>query len=469
MAIKITPVILCGGVGSRLWPLSRTKQPKPFLQLNDFEKSMLQQTLLRVQGEIFTKPIIVVNIEHRFLVAQHLQEIQVQADIILEPQGRNTAAAIAAAAMHANHDTILLILPSDHIINDEAAFVQAVETAKNYAKTKIITFGIAPKYAETGYGYIKQGELLGKNIFQVAQFVEKPDKQLAQEYLDSKQYLWNSGIFMFAAKIFLQELSELQPNIYAHVKAAVQNAMRDADFTRLNEHDFLQSPSISVDVAVMEKTKRAVVIPLECGWSDAGSWDLVWQKSKHDADGNAKSGAVTLLNCHNNYFHANENAPLIAAIGVSDVAVISTADAVLIANKNEVQNLPNLLAKLPQEIRTNHLKEIRPWGYYQILMQNQALNIKIKLVYVAIGEEISLQKHQHRSEYWLIISGRAQVWLNNIAHNLIAGDYIFIAKNAPHSISNIGETPLYFNEVQMGENLSEDDIIRIKDKYGRIN
>ncbi len=473
---KITPVILCGGVGSRLWPLSRAKHPKQFLALCHESHSMLQQTLMRVVGDDFAKPIIVANEEHRFLIASHLQEINLEADIILEPQGRNTAAAIAVAAMHASPDATLLVLPSDHIITDISAFLQAVQVAYGAAQQgHLVTFGITPEYAHTGYGYISQGELIAgyDNIYHVAQFVEKPNKQRAEEYLATNKYSWNSGMFMFASAVFLEEIAALQPTIHHHVKDALKNAQIDADFIRLSHDYFVQLPNISVDVAVMEQTDKAAIIPLQCGWSDAGSWDCVWASVAHDANGNAKHGLVVEQDCRNNYLYVQQNAPIIAAIGVDNLTIISTPDVVMIAKQTSsqaVKELSIIAQNISTELLENHVRVVRPWGFYETLMPQVStpeIGYKVKHINVAVGGELSTQMHHRRLEHWVIVQGNARVVLDAVEHLIDAGGYIFIPQGAVHSISNIGKTPLYFVEVQMGDYLGEDDIVRFHDKYGR--
>jgi mannose-1-phosphate guanylyltransferase len=479
-SLPIIPVILCGGSGSRLWPLSRTTSAKQFLSLNTPECSMLQETVQRLDTLSATEIVIVCNQEHRFSVAAQMQAIHVKTTIILEPEGRNTAAAIAAAALHVRKtygEALMLVLPSDHIIAQGEAFLTAVGVAANTAaEGYLVTFGITPEYAETGYGYIKKAEKIGDSgAHNVAQFVEKPDAATAEHYLQTGEYLWNSGMFMFPAALFCEELAEHQPAIMQAVEQSMADAAIEYDFIRPQAACFVKSPNISVDVAVMEATKRAAVVPLSCGWSDAGAWDALWRVQPKDAQGNVVRGSVVTHDAHNNYFYSMPHAPAISAVGVEGLAIISTRDMVMVAAQSHAQQVKTLLAKaqaIEPEWAENHTTVSRPWGEYEVLFPptpqaKPSSPCKIKHITVEAGERLSKQMHHHRAEHWIIVQGEARVVVADVEHKLTVGGYVFIPQAAIHFIENIGTTTLYFVEVQTGGYLGEDDIVRFDDKYGR--
>ena len=477
----LIPVILCGGAGSRLWPLSRTHSPKQFLPLADDTLSMFQQTVMRAKKLSTEKIIIVSNQEHRFMVAQQLHALDISADIILEPEGRNTAAAITAAAIHArSHDpqSSLMVLPSDHIIKQEQLFLEAAQHALNIVShNHLVTFGITPDYPETGFGYIKYGSQVADTAgFHIEQFVEKPNAKTAQAYLDQGSYLWNSGMFMFPVSVFCDEIQTHEPDIYQAVKQSVDNASQDHDFIRLDKQSFLSSPSIPVDIAVMERTKHAAVVPLSCGWNDAGAWDALWRVHDKDENGNVMRGCAVQHDTNNNYFHAMDDAPAIAAVGVENLAVISTSDVVLVAKQSEAQKVKTLLQKARKHYEIwgdYHNRVDRPWGDYEILLPSTPQEktekpCKVKHIHVRPKEKLSVQMHHHRAEHWVIVQGSARVVVDKKEHLLSRGDYVFIPQKAVHYIENTGDQELYFVEVQTGDYLGEDDIVRFEDKYGRV-
>ncbi|MBF0266797.1 MAG: mannose-1-phosphate guanylyltransferase/mannose-6-phosphate isomerase, partial [Gammaproteobacteria bacterium] len=411
---NIVPIVLSGGTGSRLWPLSRELNPKQFQKLIS-DQSMLQETLSRLKGVAdLDTSVVVCNEAHRFLVAEQLRNMGIEnASIILEPKGRNTAPAIAVAALdllsHNNCDPIMLILPADHVISDISQFHQAIGIGCELASEgKLVTFGIVPNRPETGYGYIRQGKSITENSYQVAAFVEKPDSNVAQSYLDSGDYLWNSGMFMFRCSSFLSELESLQNDIYAHTKAAIDKAKKDNDFIRLDKDSFLASPSDSIDYAVMEKTEHAVVIPLDAGWSDVGAWDSLWDVSIKDEQGNFLSGDILTEQVSNTYIHADEK--LVAAVGIDNCVIVETADAVLVADKSHAQSVKQIVEKLKEQKREEvllHQQVFRPWGSYETLVEQ--LRFKVKRIIVTPGSSLSLQMHHHRAEHWVVVHGTAKV------------------------------------------------------------
>ncbi|CAM3904634.1 mannose-1-phosphate guanylyltransferase/mannose-6-phosphate isomerase [Rheinheimera salexigens] len=469
------PVILSGGSGTRLWPLSRAKKPKQFLPLLN-DKSMLQNTVLRLKGLAnLQQPIVICNEDHRFMVAEQFRELgQGTPTILLEPQGRNTAPAIAVAALQAlqvDTDPVLLVLAADHAIKDIPAFHQAIEQALPAAEAgKLVTFGIVPTSAHTGYGYIKQGksltESLSSNVFTVQAFQEKPDAVTAQKFVDGGNYFWNSGMFMFKASAFLAELRQFSPDILQAVEQALALAKTDLDFIRLDNEAFSASPSNSIDYAVMEKSANAVMVSLDAGWSDVGSWDSLWQVMAKDEAGNACRGDVMLEQCRNSYINAEER--LVTVIGLDDVIVVETKDAVLVANKAHIQGVKNIVSKLQSYGRSEvefHREVFRPWGKYDSI--NNGERFQVKHITVKPGAKLSVQKHHHRAEHWVVVSGTALVRNGDKEFLVSENESTYIPLGVIHSLENPGKIALELIEVQSGSYLGEDDIVRFEDKYGR--
>tara|TARA_R110002126_G_scaffold10245_75_gene46768 strand:- start:11381 stop:12805 length:1425 start_codon:yes stop_codon:yes gene_type:complete len=471
------PVILSGGSGTRLWPLSRAKKPKQFLPLVN-EKSMLQNTLLRLKGiEHILAPIIVCNEDHRFMVAEQLRELHIDdACILLEPVGRNTAPAIAIAALQAlqlqqdQQDPILLVLAADHVIQDIPAFQQAVAQAQVAAAAgKLVTFGIVPTTAHTGYGYIRRGEqsiAQMSNTYQVNAFKEKPDIKMAEHYLASGEYCWNSGMFMFKASSLLAELEKFAPAIVGACRQAVASASTDLDFVRLDSAAFSASPADSLDYAVLEKSDNTVMVPLAAGWSDVGSYDALWEVMAKDAEGNACRGDVMLHNTRNSYVNAEEK--LVTVIGLENVIVVETKDAVLVANKDDIQQVKNIVQRLQSYGRSEvdlHREVFRPWGKYDSV--DQGNRYQVKHITVKPGAKLSVQKHHHRAEHWVVVSGTALVRNGDDEFMVTENESTFIPIGVIHSLENPGKIPLELIEVQSGSYLGEDDIVRFADKYGR--
>jgi len=467
---SIIPVILAGGTGSRLWPLSRELFPKQFHTLFG-DDSLLQSTLRRAGKAAQSPPIIVCNEEHRFLVAEQCRAIRTPWQrIILEPEGRNTAPAIALAALEicqAHGDGILLVLPSDHLVADEDAFVQAVQrAAKATAEQGLVTFGVQPTAPETGYGYIQApGVGVGDAAGMVRSFVEKPDAATAREYLASGDFFWNSGMFVFGAKAYLAELERLEPEIYGTVSAAFEHGATDLDFFRPGP-EFLDSPAISVDYAVMEKTQRAMVVPVAFGWSDVGSWSAIWEASPQDERGNHFVGDVLNVGSENSYVLAQDR--LVGAIGLDNLIVVETADAVLVADKGRVQDVKKLVERLKGCQRSeylNHTEVFRPWGSYEGVETGE--RYQVKRIKVKPGEKLSLQMHHHRSEHWIVVRGTAEVTRGDEVFTLTENESTYIPLGVTHRLANPGKLTLELIEVQVGAYLGEDDIVRFEDQYGR--
>lgn len=464
----ILPVILSGGSGTRLWPLSRETYPKQFLPLVD-EHSMLQATWLRAAPLAAHAPIVVANEEHRFIVAEQLQQLGVTpGSILLEPNGRNTAPAIAVAALEAcrdGADPLLLVLPSDHVIGDEAAFQAAVNAAAvTAAQGRLVTFGITPTAAETGYGYIKAGGG-GDGARPIERFVEKPDLATAERYLASGEYFWNSGMFLFRASRYLEELRKFQPAIAEASIKAWQAASRDSDFTRLDKAAFAASPSDSIDYAVMEKTDAATVVPLSAQWNDVGSWSALLDVSAQDAQGNAHHGDVIQIDCHDSYAYGSR---LIAMVGLDNVIVVETADAVLVGRRDRIQEVKQVVAQLKAAGRSEatwHRKVYRPWGAYDSIDNGQ--RHQVKRITVKPGGVLSLQMHHHRAEHWIVVSGTAEVTRGDEVLLLSENQSTYIPLGVTHRLRNPGKLPLELIEVQSGSYLGEDDIVRFEDTYGR--
>lgn len=464
---SIQPVILSGGSGTRLWPLSREAYPKQFLPLAG-ELTMLQATWKRVAPIAARGPLVIANEEHRFVAAEQLQQVGAEpAAIILEPVGRNTAPAIAVAALEATRDggdALLLVLPSDHVINNETAFRSAVQAAAAAAEAgKLVTFGIVPTGPETGYGYIKAAD--GQGLRAVERFVEKPDLGTATRYVSSGQYYWNSGMFLFKASRYLQELERFQPAMLAGSRQAWQQARRDADFTRLDKEGFTAVPSDSIDYAVMEKTADAVVIPLDAGWNDVGSWTALRDVSQQDGDGNAHQGDVIAIDCRNTYAYAQR---LVALVGLDDVVVVETDDAVLVGKADRMQEVKTVVAQLKAEGRSEatwHRKVYRPWGAYDSIDNGE--RFQVKRITVKPGGTLSLQMHHHRAEHWIVVSGTAEVTRGDEVILLSENQSTYIPLGVTHRLRNPGKLPLELIEVQSGSYLGEDDIVRFEDTYGR--
>lgn len=468
----IVPVILAGGSGSRLWPLSRTARPKQFLPLIS-SRTMLQDTVLRTHSiPNILPPLVICNQEHRFLIAEQLQAIGIQdATIILEPIGKNTAAAAAIAALyHSIQDHLLLILPADHYIQDLEQFYAAITKAMHYAKSKyLVLFGILPTQAETGYGYIKVSHLNDKmeKLYKVEQFIEKPELESAKAYVATKQYFWNSGIFMFQASQYLSELKRFAPSILDVCQTAFANMMEDLDFIRLKNEIFSKCPNQSIDHAVMEHTQNAVLLPLETGWSDVGSWSALCETQDADLNGNILQGDVITENVKNSYLRAENR--MLAVVGVTDLIVVETSDVVLITNKHNCQAVKNIVSRLKesQHIKTDIYGQIyRPWGHYQIIYSNKCF--QIKYITVKADARLSLQMHRHRSEHWIVVKGTAHIIRDNESFIIKENESTFIPKNTKHRLMNPNSNDIEIIEIQLGNYLQEDDIIRFEDDYGRV-
>jgi mannose-1-phosphate guanylyltransferase/mannose-6-phosphate isomerase len=468
----IHPVILSGGVGSRLWPLSRSLFPKQLLALAG-DQSLIQDTVCRAAGPAFAEPTIVCNVEHRFLIAEQMRAAgHAPGVIVLEPVGRNTAPAAAIAALmlaEKDPDAILLLLPADHVVRDQDAFRQAADSAAAAAAHGfLVTFGIAPKTPETGYGYVQRGAPLSESAhtFAVRRFVEKPDAVAAGRYIESGDYYWNSGMFAFQASSFLAELERLEPSLVANCRAAIREGKRDLDFFRLDPKAFEACESISIDYAVMEHTQKAAIVPVEMGWSDIGSWEALWDASDKDKDGNALKGDVLHHATRNSYLRSE--GPLVAAVGVEDLVVVATKDAVLVSRKDTSQDVKKIVEQLDRggrELHLTHRKVFRPWGAYEGLDIGD--NFQVKRITVNPGAKLSLQMHHKRAEHWVVVSGTARVTRNDEVFSLGENESTFIPLGARHRLENIGTEPLHLIEVQSGSYLGEDDIVRFEDSYGR--
>ena len=468
---ELIPVLLCGGSGTRLWPLSRTHYPKQFIPLVG-ETSLLAQTLERVSGvSSGAAPLVVCNENHRFMTAAVLEQCQQTASaILLEPEGRNTAPAIAVAALEAlaiGDDPVLLVLAADHVITDVAAFERSVLFAESAAMgDQLVTFGITPSRPETGYGYIRAGEMVGDGIFEVASFVEKPSLETATDYVESGEYYWNSGMFLFRARRYLDELEAVRPNMLVAARAAHAKAVRDGVFVHLDGEAFGNCPNESVDYAVMEEAKQTAMVTLNAGWSDIGSWSALHEATALDEQGNAVRGDVMLMDTENSYVYADQG--LVTTVGIKGLVVVSTPDALLVASRDRVQDVRKLVQRLSDEERTeqaHHTKVYRPWGHYEAIDQGDGYQVK-RLV-VDAGKRISLQRHQHRSEHWVVVRGSARVTLETTTFDLATNESTYIAAGAIHRLENAGFQPLEVIEVQTGTYLGEDDIERFEDDFNR--
>ena len=469
----IHPVILCGGSGTRLWPLSRALLPKQFLPLAG-TRSMLQETALRLAGlRDATAPILISHVDHRFLVAEQLREAGGALALhLLEPEGRNTAPAIAAAAVWVaaqDTDALLLVLPSDHAIRDVPGFHQAIGRAATLATNgRLVTFGIVPTSPNTGYGYIRRGtpEAATPQAYAVTEFVEKPDEARARMFLERGDYYWNSGMFLFSARRYLEELRRFRPEIITSVEAAILNGTRDLDFLRLDEGAFARCPAESVDYAVMERTRDASVVAADIGWSDVGSWSALWELEPKDAQGNSVRGDVYLDQASGCYVRAEER--LVAAVGVRDLVIVETDDAVLVAAKDHAHDVKQAVEHLKASKRDEHISHrrvYRPWGYYETL--DEGIGFQVKRLMVKPASRISLQRHRRRAEHWVVVSGRAKVTRGNEVMTLGANESTYIPIGEKHRLENVGADPLFVIEVQSGDYLGEDDIERFDDDYRR--
>ncbi len=483
----LVPVIMAGGSGTRLWPMSRKYLPKQFLRLTS-ENTMLQDTLLRLKGLDIGKPIIVAGDDHRFLVAEQLRELGMEADILLEPEGKNTAPAIALAANWAltrgqsqdSDPTInLLVLAADHVIQNVSAFQHAVQQASQIANNgMLVTFGIVPTEPHTGYGYIKYSRGQSQdsdpkfpsdpNFHKVDAFVEKPDTQTAQEYLDSGDYLWNSGMFLFGAQNYLDELSAFAPNIAGPCARSVEGAKTDLDFIRVDVDAFKQSAEDSVDYAVMEKTQNAAVIPLDAGWSDVGSWTSLWDIANKDANGNHIANCQAILEDTQNCMIMGEQERMIATLGVEDLVIVDTKDALLVANKNSIQDVKKVVTAVKKADGKHdefHRVVYRPWGHYDSIDNGE--RHQVKRITVKPGEKLSVQMHHHRAEHWVVVAGTAVVTRDEETLTLSENESVYLPIGCVHALENPGKIPLELIEVQSGSYLGEDDIVRFEDRYGR--
>ena len=473
--IDIIPVILSGGNGTRLWPLSRETYPKQYIKLNDQNNfSLLQNTYLRLKGlKNLRNPIIISNQEQRFVVAEQMREINTQPKaILLEPTGKNTAPAIALAALKAidkNHDPTLLVLSSDHKIDDEEKFRKVIKNGLLHSNNgRLVTFGIIPNHPETGYGYIESVDELTKEntSSSIKKFIEKPDLELAKKFVKDKHYVWNSGIFLFKASVFLQELEKFEPDILKICTKALKNGLKDLDFLRINKEIFETCPSKSIDVAVMEKTKIGSVLTLKAGWDDIGSWKSVWKNSKRDKDGNSINGKIIIEESKNCYFRSEGR--LIVGIDLNNLIVIETNDAILVSKKDSSQKIKKIVAQLIDrnfKEGKQSKKSYRPWGSFTNIENGSSW--QVKKLEIKPKASISLQLHHKRSEHWVIVSGTAKVEIANKVSFLRKNESAYIPLGAKHRLSNPDEIPLILIEVQSGSYLAEDDIVRFEDIYGR--
>ncbi len=468
------PVILTGGAGSRLWPVSREFYPKPLLSLFG-DQTLLQDTAIRLDSiDTVGNPVFVCNEEHRFLVAEQVRALGKEPEaILLEPEGRNTAPALTIAALYLvdkEPDAMMVVMPADHVIPDSKAFTAAVEQGgKLAAEGYLVTFGVVADKPETGYGYIHRGEEIDSTgVFKVDRFVEKPDEGTAQTYVDAGDYYWNAGIFLLRADRWLEEIGNLQPDILKACQQAVARGGRDSDFVRVEKDAFLSSPSDSIDYAVMENTDRAAVVPLQTSWSDVGSWASIWEVSERDGEGNVARGDVLMHNTRNSLFMAENRC--IAAVGLDDMIVVETADAVLVADKSKCQDVKAIVSKLKalgREEHRFHRRVYRPWGDYEGI--DSGTRYQVKRLTVKPGAKLSLQMHHHRAEHWIVVSGTARVTRGEDVFMLSENESTYIPIGTNHRLENPGTIPLEIIEVQSGSYLGEDDIVRFEDVYNRVN
>ncbi|QJE73267.1 mannose-1-phosphate guanylyltransferase/mannose-6-phosphate isomerase [Aerophototrophica crusticola] len=470
---RIIPVLMSGGSGSRLWPLSRERYPKQLLPLCG-ERTMVQETALRVHGPAFADPIVVCNQEHRFAVAEQLRAVGVSPrHLVLEPAGRNTAPALAVAAalaVEADPEALVLALPADHAVLDVPAFHEVVAKAAALAgHGYIVTFGIRPAGPHTGYGYIQVGAAFDghEGVHVLERFTEKPCRAVAEEYVAGGRHLWNSGILLAPAALLLAELERFEPAVPAATGQALMRAARDLDFLRLDPAAFAAAPSVSIDIAVMERTDRACVIPCDLGWTDVGSWSALWDIASKDADGNVTLGDVMLVDSRDTYVRTTDG-KLVAAVGLESAVVVVTEDAVLVAAKDRVEEVKQVVTRLKADDRREHLEHkrvYRPWGYYQSVHDGSGFQVKRITVYP--GRSLSLQYHHHRSEHWVVVDGEAIVTVGDEVRTIRANESVYIPREAVHRLENLGPAELHLIEVQTGSYLGEDDIVRLADHYGR--
>ena len=472
VSAQLIPVVISGGVGSRLWPVSRALLPKQYIEIPGIHGSLFQNTLERLKGlEEVGKPIVVCSEDHRFVVAEQLRQIEVEARLLLEPYGRNTAPAIALAAMEAmalGEDPLLLVLPADHLIEDTQSLLAAIETARSLASAShLVTFGIPPRGPETGYGYLKQGEEIAGGGVDVARFIEKPNLATAQRYIDEGGYLWNSGMFLFRASVTLNHLKIHASDIHAACMATHSALERDSDFARIPDAEFHRCRSDSIDYAVMEKAGGVVAVPLSAGWNDLGAWDALWSVQAKDSDENVMSGDVLIEEVYGSYIQSESR--LVAAVGMRDTIIIETPDAVLVANREDAQGVKKIvdqLKALGRSERLAHRRERRPWGSFESLASG--IGFQVKRILVNPRSSLSLQSHQQRAEHWVMLSGVGRVECDDNVIDLQPNESTFIPKGSKHRLSNLGDTPIELIEVQVGDYLGEDDIERFEDNYGRL-
>jgi mannose-1-phosphate guanylyltransferase len=468
--MQLLPVVMAGGSGTRLWPLSREMYPKQFLTL-EAGQSMLQSTVGRLQGLDVLKPVVICNENHRFLVAEQLRQMgALQGNILLEPVGRNTAPAVALAALQASRDgadPLLLVLAADHMIQDTAAFQDAVGKALPLAERgALVTFGIVAQRPETGYGYIRRGKPVAEGAYEVAAFVEKPNLAVAESYLSEGGYDWNSGMFLFRASRYLEALKAHRPDVLAACQSAMADARSDMDFVRVDEAVFRACPDVSIDYAVMEKTRDAVLVPMDAGWSDVGAFAALWEVLPQDEQGNVHRGDVLSHDSRNNLV-MSENA-LVATVGLQDTVVVQTKDAVFVAPRSRASEVKQIVDQLKRAGRTEHQlhREVfRPWGKYDSV--DASSRYQVKRITVKPGARLSVQMHHHRAEHWIVVSGTANVTLDGVQHLLTENQSIYLPVGAVHALENPGKIPLELIEVQVGSYLGEDDIVRFEDLYGR--
>ncbi len=462
----LLPIIMAGGSGSRLWPLSRTLYPKQFLSLTS-SNTMLQETIYRLNDIEHTAPLLICNEEHRFIVAEQLRNASIKSSgIILEPVGRNTAPALTLAALTAinlEQDPLLLILPADHVIQNNEIFIRKINDAIQLAKeNKLVTFGITPNYPETGYGYIKVGKKIDDNAYIVDKFFEKPSSQVAQDYIDTKEYYWNSGMFLFKASIYLSEIEKYSPDILATCKQSISTATHDLDFIRIDEKEFSLCPEDSIDYALMEKTNNAVVVPIDIEWSDIGSWSALWELSTKDDNGNVIKGDVLTESTKNSYIFSQNK--LVTTVGVDDLVIVDTKDALLIAGKSKVQDIKSIVNKLKDTNRIEriqHREIFRPWGSHDEIAQGDRYHVKH--IKIKPGEKTALQLHYHRAEHWIVVQGTAKIVIGDTSVLISENESRYIPIGIPHQIENPGKIDLHLIEVRSGTYLGEDDIVRLEE------
>ncbi len=468
--LPLVPVVLCGGSGTRLWPLSREGLPKPFLRLHG-EHSLLQQTLLRCTALTPDAPLLLAAEPMRFLISAQLGEIGVHgATLLLEPVQRGTAAALASAAFHLQRrhdDALMLVLPSDHLLRDIPAFADAVRTAVDAARNeRLMTFGVVPTAPETGYGYLQAGDELPGGARRVDAFIEKPDRERAKQLFGSRQYLWNSGMFLFRCSSLLQELAAHAPQVHGAAESAEQQAVRSEGIVQLQADAYATSPDLSIDHALMERTANAALVPLDAGWSDIGTWSSVWEHSVHDDDGNASHGDVLLQDCRDCHVHGGRR--LVSACGLEGIVIVDTDDALLVMPKAAAQRTRELVQQLQKNGRTecqSHSDVLRPWGSYQAIARGE--RFQVKRIVVRPGASLSLQMHHHRAEHWIVVCGTARVTEGDRSYLLTENQSAYIGVGVVHSLANPGKLPLELIEIQSGAYLGEDDIVRLSDQYGR--